>query len=55
MASNRDSLTWTLIISNLSIQQPSAKVVVGNTRAGAGGEGSENGNIFKCRVPVKAV
>ena len=51
----RDSLMWTFRISNLSIQQPSAKVVVGCAWAGVGGEGGENGDIFKCCVLVKAI
>lgn len=55
MVNIRDGFSWTFIISNLSIQQPSAKVVVGYTRAGGGGEGSEDGKNFQCCVPVKAV
>lgn len=51
----RDSLTWTFVISNLSIQRPSARGVVGHTWAGVGGGGRENGDVFKRYVLAKAI
>lgn len=50
----RDSLMWTFIISNPFIQHPLARGLVGVTRAGAEGEGSENCSVFQWCVPVKA-